>query len=262
VQVVGYSARVEAPAALRLATDSEVTVRELAPGTELAYTLGERHCAGAVEQVPPGGGETEAALVHHACDSPDAPYCPEHTSRWPCARCTGDCHKPVEACDEEHAVYLAAFAPDTVKVGVTRSWRLSTRLREQGADRAAHLRTVDDGRIARQIEADIAADLGDRVRVPTKIAGLADSVDDAFWDGLCAEYDPIETFDLDYGFALADQPIAETLATGTVRGTKGRVAVLDNNGTTYAVDLRALVGYELGDGGTDRDLQSSLGAFG
>ncbi|AAV45834.1 unknown [Haloarcula marismortui ATCC 43049] len=56
--------------------------------------------------------------------------------------------------------------------------------------------------------------------------------------------------------------MAETLATGTVRGTKGRVAVLENNGSVYAVDLRQLVGYELTDGGTDRDLQSSLGAFG
>ncbi len=43
---------------------------------------------------------------------------------------------------------------------------------------------------------------------------------------------------------------------------KGRVLVLDHRGTTYAVDLRDLVGHELDDGGTDRDLQSSLGAFG
>jgi hypothetical protein len=38
--------------------------------------------------------------------------------------------------------------------------------------------------------------------------------------------------------------------------------VLDYAGSTYAVDLRDLVGYELTDGGTERDLQSSLGAFG
>ncbi len=131
-----------------------------------------------------------------------------------------------------------------------------------GADRAAHLRTVADGRIARQVEADIAADLGDRVRVPTKIAGLADSVDEAFWTTLCAEYDPLSTYDFDYGLTIADRPIAETLATGTVVGTKGRVAVLENGGSVYAVDLRDLVGYELHEGASDRDLQSSLGAFG
>ena len=251
MQVVGYHARVEDHAALVLAEDGAVSVERLEPETELAYTLGERHCAGAVD------GD-----VHHACATADAPYCAEHTSRWPCARCTGDCQKPIEACDEEHAVYLAAFAPDVVKVGVTRSWRLETRLREQGADRAAHLRTVADGRIARQVEADIAAQLGDRVRVPTKIAGFADSVEESFWTELCGEYDPIATFDFDYGLTLDDRPMAETLATGTVYGTKGRVAVVENNGSVYAVDLRDLVGYELAEGASDRQLQSSLGAFG
>jgi hypothetical protein len=257
VQIVGYRARVEAHAALLLAEDGAVSVERLTPGTDLAYTLGERHCAGAVES-----GETADGMVHHACDSADAPYCPEHTSRWPCARCTGDCSKPIEACDEEHAVYLAAFAPDIAKVGVTRSWRLDTRLREQGADRAALLRTVADGRIARQIEADIAADIGDRVRVPTKIAGFADAVDDAFWSRLCAEYDPVEQYEFDYGLELDERPMAETLATGRVLGTRGRVAVVENNDSRYAVDLRDLVGYDLSDGGTDRELQSSLGAFG
>jgi len=264
VQVVGYRARVEDHAALLLAEGGAVTVERLEPGTELSYQLGDRHCAGAVESVqrdsPDDGPDEE--LVHHACDAPEAPYCAEHTSRWPCARCTGDCGKPIEACDEEHAVYLAAFAPDTVKVGVTRSWRLGTRLREQGADRAAHLRTVADGRIARQVEADIAVDLGDRVRVPTKVAGFAESVVERFWEQLCTEYDPLETYAFDYGLALADRPIAETLATGTVRGTKGRVAVLENAGSVYAVDLRDLVGYELDEGDTERELQSSLGAFG
>ena len=251
MQVVGYRPRVDAPAALVLAESGVTTVEQLSPGTELTYSLGERHCAGAVD------GDT-----HHACGDDAAPYCPEHTSRWPCARCRGDCGKPVDACDEDHAVYLAAFAPATAKVGVTRSWRLETRLREQGADRAAHLRTVADGRIARQIEADIAADIGDQVRVPTKIAGLADTVEESFWTGLCAEYDTITQFSFDYGLDLADRPMAETLATGTVRGTKGRVLVLENNGSVYAVDLRDLVGYEVTGGGTDRDLQSSLGAFG
>ena len=56
--------------------------------------------------------------------------------------------------------------------------------------------------------------------------------------------------------------MSETIATGTVRGTQGRLLVLDNAGSTYAVDMRQLVGYDVREGGTDRDLQSSLGAFG
>jgi hypothetical protein len=251
VQVVGYRARVDEHAALLLAEDGSVTTERLDPNTDLSYTLGERHCAGAID------GDR-----HFHCDNDSAPYCPEHTDIWPCARCTGDCNKPLDTCDEEHAVYLAAFAPDVIKVGVTRSWRLETRLREQGADRAAHLRTVADGRIARQVEADIAVELGDRVRVPTKISGFDQSVDTDWWASLCERYDPLATYDFEYDLPLSDRPMAETLATGTVRGTKGRVAVLENNGSVYAVDLRQLVGYELTDGGTDRDLQSSLGAFG
>jgi hypothetical protein len=165
------------------------------------------------------------------------------------------------ACREEHAVYLAAFAPATFKVGVTRSWRLDQRLREQGADRAAHLRTVDDGRIARQIEADIAEEVGDRVRVSVKRRGLHETVDEGVWQDLLDGFDPLATDDFEYGLDLAGRPVAETLASGTVVGVQGRLLVLETGGSIYAVDLRELVGYELDPGGTDQQLQSSLGAF-
>jgi len=253
VQVVGYETTElsnSVPATLLVASDGTVRREPLAPGVALSYRLGERHCAGVVED------ET-----HTACSSESAPYCDRHTFRWACALCTGECEMPLPTCHEAHAVYLAAFAPATFKVGVTRSWRLETRLREQGADRAAHLRTVEDGRIARQVEADIATDIGDRVRVPTKIRGLHRSVDDAAWESLLAGFDPLDTFSFEYGLDLDERPMAETVATGTVRGTKGRVLVLELGGSTYAVDLRDLVGYELTDGDTDRALQSSFAAF-
>ncbi|WP_246308031.1 DUF2797 domain-containing protein [Halorarum salinum] len=223
----------------------------LDPGTELSWSLGDRHCAGTVHD----GG-------HVACPNGDAPYCRDHRSTWVCARCTGTCLKDEMDCFDDHAVYLAAFAPDVVKVGVTKEWRLETRLREQGADRAAHLRTVENGRIAREIESGLAEEIPDRVRVPTKIEGLGGTVDEATWEATLAEFDPIETFSFDYGLDLAGRPVPETLATGTVVGTKGRVLVLENGGSTYAVDMRDLVGYELEEGGSGRDLQSSLGAFG
>jgi hypothetical protein len=252
VQVVDYET---APvgesddAALWLASDGRARRLSLTAGTALDYGLGERRCAGVRE-----GGH------HETCPNPTAPYCDRHTGRWACARCTGDCDRPLDTCHEEHAVYLAAFAPATVKVGVTRSWRLETRLREQGADRAAHIRTVGDGRTARRVEADIAADVGDRVRVPAKIRGLGRVVETDPWTALLDRFDPLETFSFEYGLGLDGQPVAETLASGRVRGTKGRVLVLERAGSRYAVDMRDLVGYEL----TDRDerpLQSSLAAF-
>ena len=250
VQIVGY----ETPGGALFVSDgpgASVDRVALDPGDRLEWALGERHCAGTVHE-----GD------HVACDADAAPRCRDHRSTWVCARCTGTCLKDEIDCLDDHAVYLAAFAPDTFKVGVTREWRLDTRLREQGADRAAHLRTVENGRIAREIEAGIAQDLSDRVRVPTKIAGLSADLDEAAWTDLLAEFDPLETFTFDYGFDLPERPVAETLAAGEVVGTKGRILVLRNAGTTYAVDMRDLVGYEVEAGGSRRKLQSSLGAFG
>lgn len=253
MQIVGYETAPQGEsraAGLLLATDGTLERQPLEAGTELDYALDQRHCAGVLDDGS-----------HTSCAASDAPYCDQHTSHWACARCTGDCTMPLQTCHEEHALYLAAFAPATFKVGVTRSWRLDTRLREQGADRAAHLRTVANGKVARQIEADIATDVGDRVRVPTKVRGLHQTVDEAAWTELLAEFDPLETFSFGYGLGLTDRPVAETIATGTVRGTQGRVLVLDHNGSTYAVNLRDLVGYDVGAGGTDRALQSSFSAF-
>ena len=243
MQVVGYEA-VPDPALL-LAADGEVTRLALGPGTELDYSLGERHCAGTVQN-----GH------HDACPNAGAPYCEVHTVPWSVANNADS--------DEEHVVYLAAFAPDTFKVGVTRTWRLETRLREQGADRGAHAFTAADGRIAREVESDLNEDdrLTEWVRVPTKVRGFHREVDERAWSTLLSEFDVTDRFAFDYGLDLSDQPVPETLLAGTVRGGKGRVLVLERAGTTYAVDLRDLVGHELTEEREPRDLQSSLGAFG
>lgn len=250
----GGSGRADiASGGLYVADGDGIEYVDASPGTELAYGLSERHCAGTVHD-----GD------HVACENPDAPYCDAHTDVWVCARCTGTCLKDEMDCHESHAIYLAAFAPDVFKVGVTREWRLGTRLREQGADRAAHVRTVPDGRIAREVESELAttSDLVDRVRVPTKVRGLSRSVDGDAWRTLLDRFDPIETYDFDYELELADRPVAETMAAGDVRGWKGRLLLLDRNGSTYAVDARDLVGYELTAEPRERDIQSSLGAFG
>lgn len=251
MQIVGYrTAADDGGPALLLADDGNVTTVSLEAGTDLNYALGDRHCAGAVT----GDG-------HVACSNAEAPYCEGHASRFPCARCTGTCAMPTEVCHEAHALYLAAFAPRTVKVGVTRTWRIETRLREQGADRGAHLRTLENGRIARQVEADMAERFPDRVRVARKIETLHRSVDGSHWRTLLSEFDPIEAFDFEYGLDLTVRPVAETIARGTVRGTKGRVLVLATEGTTYAVDLRELVGHEVSAETDGRSLQASFGSF-
>jgi len=250
VQVVGYERDVGAGASLLLAAEGRMRAESLDPGTDLAYALGERHCAGVV-----------AADGHRPCSAPRAPHCDAHDDTWVCARCTGSCLKAEMDCHQRHAVYLAAFAPATFKVGVTRLERLETRLREQGADRAAHVLTLPDGRVAREREAEIAETVGDRVRIAEKVRGLGRAVDETAWERLLADYDPHERFAFDHGLDLADRPVPETMATGTVVGTKGRLLVLERDGSTYAVDMRDLVGHELVEGADERDLQASLGAF-
>lgn len=266
MQVVGYRT---IDARLLVATDGTVEELALEPGTELTYALGDRHCAGqldwsGMDEIDGGGvdaddgdaEEPDRGPTHVACDRPVAPFCPEHTVPWSAVSKADS--------DEEHAVYLAGFTPATYKVGVTRSWRLETRLREQGADRAAHVRTMPDGRTARDLEADIARDVGDQVRVAQKIRGLGRDFDDDRWERLLDDYDVIETYAFEYGLDLGSRdaaPVPETMLTGTVRGTKGRVMVLDRGGTPYAVDVQNLVGYELTEGGDDGDRQASLGTF-
>ena len=251
MQLVGYEPSAGEPAIL-VAEGGAVSRQPLEPGTNLSYRLSERRCAGLLDR---------SERRHDACERPRSPYCDLHQQTWVCARCTGTCLKDEMDCYERHAVYLAAFAPRTFKVGVTRLERLETRLREQGADRGAHIHTVSNGRIARELEAELATEHTDRVGTGTKIAGLGDRVDVDAWRSVLNGHDVHERFQFEYGLDLERQPVAETVASGTVRGVKGRILVLDRAGTSYAVDLRDLVGFEVTDGDDGRRLQSSLGAF-
>lgn len=251
VQIVGYE-RSGRGSALLFADGDGISRMPLERGAAVEFALGDRHCAGAIDR---------ESGTHVPCDREPAPYCVDHTETWVCARCTGTCLKDEMDCLDDHAIYLAAFAPSTFKVGVTRLERLETRLREQGADRAAHIRTVTNGRIAREIEAEIATEIPDRVRVDRKIESLAADVDMDVWEELLADFDPIERFSFDYGFSLDSRPVTETIATGTVCGVQGRLLVVERDGTTYAVDMRELVGHEADPDGRTRDRQSSLGAF-
>jgi len=255
VQIVGYrtGVRPDAEPALVIASDGSIELAPLSRGREIAYTLGSRRCAGVID-----GSE------HVRCETDSAPYCELHDSTWICARCTGTCLKAEMDCHHEHVIYLAAFAPSTFKVGVTGRSDPTVRLREQGADRGAVIRRVANGRIAREIEAEIAATtpVPDAVRVSTKVEGMGRSVDEDAWRKLLERFEaePVQAFE--YGFDLGSAPVPETLATGRVLGTKGRVLVLERAGGRFAVDMRSLLGYEIEREADSRELQSDLGAFG
>ncbi len=255
MQIVGYDTAADGPqpAALLVARDGVVEREPLAADRNLEYTLGQRRCAGATD-----------GIEHIPCTRPEAPHCELHDSTWICARCTGTCLKAEMDCHQEHAIYLAAFAPSTFKVGVTRRSDPTVRLRQQGADRGAVLRRVENGRIAREVESEIARStpIPDRVRVPKKIEGMGRPVAEASWERLRSRFDVEITYEFEYGLDLDSAPVPETIASGSVLGTKGRVLLIERNGDVYAVDMRSLVGYELRPGIPSRELQSSLGSFG
>jgi hypothetical protein len=66
-----------------------------------------------------------------------------------------------------HQVYLAAFAPDTLKVGVSGAGRTPLRVLEQGAPAALIVGRADDGMAARRLEHHLGL-LGARERVPVR----------------------------------------------------------------------------------------------
>ena len=61
MQVVGYEPRYDGPAAILIAEEGTVRPEPLPHGTKLAYGLGERHCAGTVED--DGDHEQSMALL-------------------------------------------------------------------------------------------------------------------------------------------------------------------------------------------------------
>ncbi len=81
---------------------------------------------------------------------------------------------------EPHVVYLAAFGPGRVKVGVAIERRKQTRFLEQGAHLGAVIARCPDGFVARRMERALS-DLGliDRVRAATKIRGMYPLLSDA-----------------------------------------------------------------------------------
>jgi len=129
-----------------------------------------------------------------------------------------------------------------------------------GGSEAAKRRAGESAATA--VEDGMVVGLGTGSTAAHTIRKLGRRVDADAWAALLGAFDPVERFAFEYGLDLSDRPVTETMAAGTVRGWKGRVMVLDRNGSTYAVDARDLVGYELTETVPDRELQSSLGAFG
>jgi hypothetical protein len=91
-----------------------------------------------------------------------------------CTLCRGKCDLPSAYCSLPHTVYLGAYTPKDIKVGVCWRDRYEKRIAEQGALMAIPIAQADDGRIARRLEAKIQTTFGvpDKVRVKARLSGF------------------------------------------------------------------------------------------
>lgn len=222
---------------------------------EVALTLGRRGCIGRWD------GEQ-----HVPCDSDDAPQCilcgggvPD-----PCVACRGECRKPEKTCLEEHSVYLAVFAPGAIKVGVSKTRRLGTRLDEQGADAGFEIARLPDGEAARRMEASLRARYPDRMSFEDKLA--SGPIESAVM-AVTLEYEVIRAmsfrrFPRDMWMKpIVIRPQEGMAIGGRAFGIKGQALVLEKLGTLYAVNLDSLAGYDCEMKKGRQSLQSSLHTY-
>lgn len=226
---------------------------------------GTRHCIG---YRAPGAETLEACPDGNETDrASQCPECAELAQMRACHRCNGlRCSNPArrDTCvvADNHAAYLAAFAPGVIKVGVGRWNRRRMRVLEQGA-RAAIVIARDDGQQIRRLESAIALrGIPDRLAPGERLRALGvDSDPDALRDDLeqvaagfrrrlpwAKWLRPTETLELP---ALPVFPASSRLLrpapgeplVGEVSALAGQFLILERSDAPVAIELSSLVGY-------------------
>lgn len=253
---------------LEIRSGDEKPLWSIEEGDEIAIALdSDRCCIGAR---PPGAKSLIPCPDHvKNISSSQCPQCFAGAQILPCLRCTGErCTNPPRR-DEcvspgNHAVYLAAFAPDLLKVGVARWDRREERLREQGAI-AGIVIARDDGQQVRRVEAQIRKmGIVDRVAPTVKLQALTQSYRQADLVNVLEESfthlrHRIRASWLDEPEVLAfetpiirDQPPRllsphqGMSVRGTVEEVIGRTIIINSDiGETVALESQAMIGYHL-----------------
>ncbi|MGZ4903105.1 MAG: DUF2797 domain-containing protein [Halobacteriota archaeon] len=204
---------------------------------DMSFRLGTKSCIGRWE------GE-----AYFPCDSPEWPTCAGCREFNPCAVCSGVCLKGEKTCLEPHAVYLAMFRPNIVKIGVAKASRFRDRLTEQGADIAAVVEYVPDGELARRKERELQRRYGIKGNVRYSQKQQIDTeLDWDAWHHWKARLDACDEVRLHY---FDEQPwmrplrVKDVLA-GRVIGLKGRLIVSEKDATLYSLDLNDALGAEV-----------------
>jgi hypothetical protein len=250
MRIIGYSS---VDKVLQTAPDLE----EIDISSEISLVLKRRGCAGRWEEEK-----------HYSCDSDEAPFCGDCGGPPdPCVMCRGECLRTDKTCDVEHSVYLAIFAPDLVKVGVSKTQRLETRLKEQGADIGLEIARFPDGQLARQRERMLAATYPDRVTFEKKLEVLSQVVNGETVRMIYRRFEAERVLRFDH---FRERPwmtpilidVHENMAvSGRVLGIKGQALVLEKGNSLYAVNLDSLIGYDVETGKGSVNLQTSLLEF-
>ena len=164
-----------------------------------------------------------------------------------------------------HIVYLAAFSPDTAKVGITSEGRTQGRLREQGARRALVIAHTRDAYEARAHEEAIHQwlYLPEQIRSGRKLALLSERFDLAALSGLLeglreraeqklelpALGQPILCFERDYlGGSALEPPLVDLtdvsppMISGVGVGLVGDILVVREADRQLALALKPLIG--------------------
>lgn len=202
--------------------------------------------------------------------------CPDCLARaeiLPCLRCTGEVCRNQARRDfciqpNNHALYLASFAPGVIKVGVSRWSRRRERLLEQGA-RSAIIVARDDGQMIRRHEAMIAKfGYPDRLSSEDKLRYMGRKVaEDQLEEELFENFEKIKPrmyapwLEEAEKVPLPDHPNIDGLEfatfwrpntqklhdlVGRVLAVTGQIIIIQDDSTQpFAIDARDLVGYRV-----------------
>ena len=253
---------------LEMRRGDEKLLRPIKVGDSISFAVvSKRSCIGS----RPPGAKSLLPCPHNITDisSSQCPECFEGAKILPCLRCTGErCANPARREDcvqpDNHIVYLAAFSPDLIKVGVARFDRRRERLREQGAV-AGLIIARDDGQQVRRFETSIRkTGIPDRIAPTIKIGALSQKYEEKDVRELLSQAlvhikgrlraswleDPEYLFfDLPKVRELPPKLIAphfEMTQRGQVEEVIGQIMIIRSDiGQTIAIEAPSLVGYNL-----------------
>ena len=263
----------ESGLAHRSAESDKINFFRLDPGQKVSWTvLGPRTCIGYRSfdgthvQCPKSNALKSSQSKCTLCSSLD--------QYDPCIRCKGHSCTATperrEKCrDANYTLYLAIFNDTTVKVGVSKLRRVLTRWLEQGADYAAVLAILKDGKAVRRIEDSIGRrpDVAKSVQVSRKLKMLSQGlcpeeakkllhdVQDGIDDERVTNQVELEDLSKYYGLSELDtnpeiwnsqnnSPIDQQFL-GDVVGMKGPLLVTRIGHAFIVANLKQLIGYSI-----------------